>query len=695
MIMVAGLLVLAAAVAAAALVLLGDDEPQPPVDNGVLAIGAASGEAGSFTKTRAAPTSVTVGEGDVWVLDAEDQTVLRVDPETGKLVDSFETQPRPTDIAAGAGAIWVGYGSRAGATSRIARIDPDSTAVTRTVRLQSPPGGSSSFNAGFPNIAVGAGAVWAGNPDGTLSRLDPRTGRIVATITAGTDVKTIAAGDAGVWLVGFDNGVVRIDPRTNRVAERIEVGSNLLTAVAVGAGAVWATSEEGLLWRIEPGPRPVTRTIDVGTGAAYVAFGDGAVWTANWVDGTVSRIDPRTNAVTTSVNVGATQALTAGEGSAWVSVAGRPRDGTLPASACGGIASGGRKPDVLIASDLPLQGDQDSLTRGLVAAIRGVLAARDYRAGDLVVGYQSCDDSTTQTGNFEHRKCAANANAYAGAKDLVAVIGPFNSFCAQIEIPILNAAPGGPLALISPSNTHPNLTRGGSFALPPPFGVRGEPEVYYPSGERNFLRLVARGDLQGVALAQLAGELRLRRVYLVYDDVLGRVLFDDGFRRRAPDAGVKVVGEKRFDAEGPYDGLLDDIARSRADGLVLGGHLYHGGELLKALRERFGRDFTVITGDGFAIIPDVKEVLGRAADGLYVAVPDVPVEALPVDARERGAVAGLGAAGGEGYATLAASATQVVLDAIARSDGTRASVLRELTAASTHRTLVGEFRFDR
>ena len=36
--------------------------------------------------------------------------------------------------------------------------------------------------------------------------------------------------------------------------------------------------------------------------------------------------------------------------------------------------------------------------------------------------------------------------------------------------------------------------------------------MYYPTGERNLLRLAARGDLQGVALAQLARDLGLRSV---------------------------------------------------------------------------------------------------------------------------------------------------------------------------------------
>jgi ABC-type branched-subunit amino acid transport system substrate-binding protein len=695
-ILAAGLAVLAATVAAVAVALVGGGGTEaPPSDNGVAAIAATGDGIASFAETSTAPGNLAVGEGAVWALNTEDETVSRLDPKTGDVVDSFDTGHQPTDIAAGAGAVWVGNGDgKFRQTARLSRVDPDSTAVTRTVKLPAPPGGEGfSFSAGFPAIAVGAGGVWASTPDETVARIDPKTGRIAANVKI--EAKSLAAGKEGVWLVNVDNAVTRIDPRTNRPGQRIEVGSNLLSGVAVGAGSVWATSEEGLLWRIEPGPKPITRTIDVGIGSAYVAFGAGYVWTANWVKGTVSRIDPRTNAVVSTVRVGAPQALAAGEGAAWVSVASGPR-GTLPASTCSGIASGGRTPDLLIASDMPLQGSNNAPPRAVVGGIRAVLADRGFRAGRFTVGYQSCDDSTAQTDGFEHRKCAANANAYSRAERLVAVIGTWDSFCAQIEIPILNAAPGGPLALVSPANTHPNLTRGGVLALPPPIGRRGEPGAYYPTGERNYFRTVARGDLQGVALAELAAELRLRRVYLLYDDALGRVLFADGFARAAPRLGVEVAGNEGFLNDAPdYDRLVGRIARSGADGVVLGGWLGNAGELLKALRAGLDRRTAMMTGDGFAIVPDVVDTLGRAADGLYVVVPDVPPEALEPTAAGRSVVRALGATAYAGYVMQAAAATEAVMDAIARSDGTRASVLERLRTLRETDGIIGGFRFDR
>ena len=125
---------------------------------------------------------------------------------------------------------------------------------------------------------------------------------------------------------------------------------------------------------------------------------------------------------------------------------------------------------------------------------------------------------------------------------------------------------GGPLAIVSPSTTSPNLTRGGELALPPPFGFRGEPDVYYPTGERNLLRLAARGDLKGVALAQPARDLGLRSVYLLNDgpDGVGDVLFTDGFERAAPELGVGVAGvEGAGDPEDYAEGRARREARRR------------------------------------------------------------------------------------------------------------------------------------
>ena len=93
-------------------------------------------------------------------------------------------------------------------------------------------------------------------------------------------------------------------------------------------------------------------------------------------------------------------------------------------------------------------------------------------------------------------QCSANANAYAQNKSVIGVIGTFNSGCAEIVIPVLNRAAGGPVAMVSPANTYVGLTHSG------PGTAAGEPDKYYPTGKRTYMRIVPRDTIQGAALVK-------------------------------------------------------------------------------------------------------------------------------------------------------------------------------------------------
>jgi ABC-type branched-subunit amino acid transport system substrate-binding protein/DNA-binding beta-propeller fold protein YncE len=694
-----GLLLLAAALAALIVALTGGGGSGiEPVGNGVAAIAAGDDGVASFTETAIAPSNVAVGEGGIWVLSLEDRTVARIDPETKAVVKKFRTEGVPSDIAAGAGALWLTTSE--GDTDFISRVDARTGEVTRRTRLldKSFPGDVpfQNWTWGFPSIAIGAGAVWVMNSDRTVSRIDAASGRRVATIDV--DAVTIAAGEEGVWFINGDDprSVARIDPETNRTGRKIKVSASNLSAIALAAGSIWVSSEsDGVVWRIEPESSAVARTIDLGVGVTYLAAGAGGVWAANYNNGTISRIDPRTNDVEDQVPVGAVQGLAAGAGGAWVSTAGATAQDGLPAS-CQPIEGSGGKPDVLIASDLPLQGEGGAGPRAMADAIGAIVRRHGFRAGEHTVGYRSCDDSTAQRGFYDSRTCAANANAYARAERLVAVIGTYNSDCAKIEIPILNRAPGGPLAMISPANTGPGLTREGESAL---WGYRGAPEVFYPTGERNYVRVLPADDMHGAAHALLAKQLGVRRAFVLYEEgVFWRDLLADPFRYAAPRLGLQVVGAETFDPEAKsYDAVADRVARSGAEAVLLGADPFFGGDrLLKALRARLGRRVEILAGFYFAAgVPDVLKQVGSDAHGLYVATSDLPRAQLELTPAAERFFAEFGQANSEGFVLEAAQAAELVLQAIARSDGTRASVLEELKASRVRNGLLGSFRFDR
>jgi branched-chain amino acid transport system substrate-binding protein len=146
----------------------------------------------------------------------------------------------------------------------------------------------------------------------------------------------------------------------------------------------------------------------------------------------------------------------------------------------GGGQGGGEASTVKLVSDLPLQGSSRIETVSMVAAIKMALEERNYKAGDIEIEYESMDDATAQAGQDE---------------EVVGWIGPFNSGCAAVEIPILNEAQ---LGMISPTNTYIGLTK--------PSPDPSEPEKYYPTGDRNYARVIVADNKQGAATAKLMNQ---------------------------------------------------------------------------------------------------------------------------------------------------------------------------------------------
>ena len=222
----------------------------------------------------------------------------------------------------------------------------------------------------------------------------------------------------------------------------------------------------------------------------------------------------------------------------------------LPSSSCTAIEYEGEgDPDVLLASDFPLQGSSRTQTIQIVEAIRYLLEQSNFKAGDHNVAFQSCDDATAQAGKWDSGKCSTNAQAYAGNEKLVGVIGTFNSGCAAIEIPVLNQAPGGGVAMISPANTYVCLTEGG------PGCDATEPDKYYPGGTRNYARVVAHDAYQGAAVAEFAKEQGVTSVYILNDKEAYGLGVATNFKnaadgRRDQDRRLRGVGSEGVELRG-------------------------------------------------------------------------------------------------------------------------------------------------
>ena len=212
----------------------------------------------------------------------------------------------------------------------------------------------------------------------------------------------------------------------------------------------------------------------------------------------------------------------------------------LPSSSCGKLQYGGSgSPQFIIASDFPLQGANRALTTEMNKAIAYMLGQQGWKAGKYTVGFQACDDSTAQKGSWDSSKCTANANAYAQNTSVVGVIGTFNSGCAKLEIPINNRAPQGPVGMVSPSNTYPGLTVKYAGSAP------GEPGVYYPTGKRNYARVVWTDQFQGAADAIFVKtKMKFKSVYILTDKETYGQGIASIVSAKAKALGIKIPGRR-------------------------------------------------------------------------------------------------------------------------------------------------------
>ena len=319
--------------------LVRDGGEEDPRGAGAEALDPQTGKLLATVPLGTTPSSIAVGAGAVWVLDADDTTISAIDPERRSLESVFSTSSTPTDLAAGAGALWIGNAFRElpfSATSypeSVSRLDPETRVVVATIRLPRPSvvryNVASRFSWLLEHIAVTSDAVWVVGADLGVYRIDPRTNQRVGGRVQGVDAVGIAAGGGGVWVIEFGEArVAKIDPRTNTITQRIRVPSEGLSSIAVGTRDVWAADPfGGLVWRIDPGLK-LPRRIPLDVGVNWVAVGAGAVWATNELAGLVYRIDPSTNEAHVVRRTDGPATVAVGGGAAWVSVAGPPPAGT-------------------------------------------------------------------------------------------------------------------------------------------------------------------------------------------------------------------------------------------------------------------------------------------------------------------------------------------------------------------------------
>jgi hypothetical protein len=214
----------------------------------------------------------------------------------------------------------------------VSRIDPATNKVVATIPLDSSP---ASIAAGVGSVFV-ASSLDLGLGEVGVSLIDPRTNKVINTSRVnGLCQGTLALAEGSVW-VSSGQVVARVEPATGHILGEFNPGVTLF-GITVGDGSVW-TAYGGLparVLRLDAAGKQVEQEIPVGNSrgnpagfggstscpSISLAVGNGSLWVANVDDGTISQIVTISSEAVNTVAVGKRlTGLAIGQGGLWVTV---------------------------------------------------------------------------------------------------------------------------------------------------------------------------------------------------------------------------------------------------------------------------------------------------------------------------------------------------------------------------------------
>ena len=358
----------------------------------------------------------------------------------------------------------------------------------------------------------------------------------------------------------------------------------------------------------------------------------------------------------------------------------------------GGDSAGGGT--VTIYSSLPLQGASRPQTTAMVNGIKLALKQNNNKAGDTTVKYVSLDDSTAQAGSWTPEATSANARRAAQDETAVGYIGEFNSGASAVSIPILNEAG---LAQVSPANTAVGLT------TDEPGADKGEPDKYYPTGERHYARIVPKDTIQGAALATIMKEDGCTTVGILHD----KEVYGAGLARNidssAKEQGLEVAENTGIDPKAAnFRSTASDLNSKGVDCFVFSGITANGAvQLYKDVAQTlpdaklYGPDG--VAESGFA---DPKEggVPEDVGSRIKVTVATLAPENYPPEGQKffEDFEAEYGEKNPDPYAVYGYEAMTLFLDVLQRAEDPtdRASVLEALFGTSDRESVLGTYSID-
>ncbi len=235
---------------------------------------------------------------------------------------------------------------------------------------------------------------------------------------------------------------------------------------------------------------------------------------------------------------------------------------------CGGGESGQKLPTVTLWSSFPHRGPQKRQALLLERAVRGAVSNLSGRFKNYNLRYVALDSSSADVNGWDPGVAAANARRAALDPSTFGYIGELDSGATAVALPILNQAG---VLVVSPSATAVGLTHRGVGAGP------GAPFQYYPTGTRNFVRLVPRDSLQGSIIPALAKSHGCKSIALIDDGSIYGAGLADIVNYESKGRGLTVASQNTLDPR-------SSSYRSDLDKVKAGCILYSGEPSSSAVR---------------------------------------------------------------------------------------------------------------
>jgi len=244
------------------------------------------------------------------------------------------------------------------------------------------------------------------------------------------------------------------------------------------------------------------------------------------------------------------------------------------------------------------------------------------KIGNYTIDFVPLDDATAAKGQWDADQEKSNANKAANDPDAMIYLGTFNSGAAKVSIPILNSVN---LAMISPANTYPGLTRAAKGIT-----ADGEPDTYYPTKVRNYFRVVTADDVQGPAIVEFIKTLgTIKKVFVIDDSQAYGKGVADAVAANCAGAGFDCAGRASINGkESDYKSLAATIKSAAPDVVFFGGITQQqAGKLVADIRAA-GIKVPFVGPDGINEDAFIKDG-GAAAEGVYATAGGTTDDKLP------------------------------------------------------------------